>query len=97
MKVRTQNNGYSKDGGQRDNSGGFGDYSKHGHTKNCQYDGQVPNTIHLKRDDGIKDEVYFVRNKRDVWSINIKPNTNAIISIKFLLLQKIKIICYPLK
>ena len=77
MKVRTQNNGYSKDGGHRDNSGGFGDYSKYGHTKNCQYDGQVPNTIHLKRDDGIKDEVYFVRNKRDVWSINIKPNKEA--------------------
>ena len=77
MKVRTQNNGYSKAGGHRDNSGGVGDYSKHGHTKNCQYDGQVPNTIHLKRDEGIKDEVYFVRNKRDVWSINIKPNKEA--------------------
>ena len=77
MKVRTQNNGYSKAGGHRDNSGGVGDYSKHGHTKNCQYDGQVPNTMHLKREEGIKDEVYFVRNKRDVWSINIKPNKEA--------------------
>ena len=77
MKVRTQNNGYSKAGGHRDNSGGFGDYSKHGHTKNCQYDGQVPNTMHLKREDGIKDEVFFVRNKRDVWSINVKPNKEA--------------------
>ena len=77
MKVRTQNNGYSKAGGHRDNSGGFGDYSKHGHTKNCQYDGQVPNTMHLKSEDGIKDEVYFVRNKRDVWSINVKPNKEA--------------------
>ena len=46
-------------------------------TKNCQYDGQVPNTMHLKREDGIKDEVYFVRNKRDVWSINVKPNKEA--------------------
>lgn len=76
-KVRTRNNGYSKAGGHRDNSGGVGDYSKHGHTKNCQYDGQVPNTMHLKREDGIKDEVYFVRNKRDVWSINVKPNKEA--------------------
>ena len=76
-KVRTQNNGYSKAGGHRDNSGGVGDYSKHGHTKNCQYDGQVPNTMHLKREDGIKDEVYYVRNKRDVWSINVKPNKEA--------------------
>ena len=77
MKVRTQNNGYSKAGGHRDNSGVFGDYSKHGHTKNFQYDGQVPNTMHLKREDGIKDEVFFVRNKRDVWSINVKPNKEA--------------------
>lgn len=76
-KVRTQNNGYSKAGGHRDNSGGVGDYSKHGHTKKCQYDGQVPNTMHLKREDGIKDEVYFIRNKRDVWSINVKPNKEA--------------------
>lgn len=65
-KVRTQNNGYSKAGGHQDNSGGVGDYSKHGHTKNCQYDGN----------EGIKDEV-FVRNKRDVWSINVKPNKEA--------------------
>ena len=47
------------------------------HTKNCQYDGQVPNTTHLKREEGIKDEVFFVRNKRDVWSINVKPNKEA--------------------
>lgn len=60
MKVRTQNNGYSKAGGHRDNSGGFGAYSKHGNTK-----------------DGIQGEVYYVRNKRDVWSINVKPNKEA--------------------
>ena len=77
MKVRTQNNGYSKAGGHRDNSGGFGCYLKNAHTKNCQYDGQVPNTMHLKREKGIKDEVFFVRNKRDVWSINVKPNKEA--------------------
>ena len=52
-------------------------FSKHGHTKNCQYDGQVPNTMNLKREEGIKDEVFFVRNKRDVWSINVKPNKEA--------------------
>ena len=61
VKVRAENN----------------EYSKHVHTKNCQYDGQVPNTMHLKREDGIKDEVYFVRNKRDVWNINVKPNKEA--------------------
>ena len=60
MKVRTQNNGYSKAGGHRDNSGGFGDYSKHGKTKY-----------------GTQGDIYYVRNKRDVWSINIKPNKEA--------------------
>jgi DNA modification methylase len=73
-KTRTQDNGYAKAGGHRDNSGGFGDYSKHGHTKNCQYDGQKPNSMHLRREAGLPDEVYFVRNKRDVWSVNLKPN-----------------------
>lgn len=44
------------------------------HTKNCQYDGQEPNSMHLRREQGLPDEVYFVRNKRDVWSVNLKPN-----------------------
>lgn len=43
-------------------------------TKNCQYDGQEPNSMHLRREQGLPDEVYFVRNKRDVWSVNLKPN-----------------------
>ena len=47
-------------------------------TKNCQYDGQKPNTMHLKREMvGGADEVYVVRNKRDVWSINVMPNKEA--------------------
>lgn len=40
-------------------------------TKNCQYDGQTPNTMHIKREMGMKDDAYTVRNKRDVWSINV--------------------------
>lgn len=102
---RTQEQGYAQSGGHRDNSGGFGDYAKKGHTrtgikfggnkygqnddshfqtysgkewipqtKNCQYDGQEPNSMHLRREEGLPDEVYFVRNKRDVWSVNLKPN-----------------------
>lgn len=43
-------------------------------TKNCQYDGQKPNSMHKRREEGLPDEVYFVRNKRDVWSVNLKPN-----------------------
>ena len=46
-------------------------------TKNCQYDGQQPNTMHLKRELGEADESYVVRNKRDVWTVNVKPNKEA--------------------
>ena len=46
-------------------------------TKNCQYDGQVPNSMHIRREMGLPDKVYTVRNKRDVWSINVKPCKEA--------------------
>ncbi len=46
-------------------------------SKNVQYDGQKPNTIHLRREQGLPDEEYSVRNKRDVWSVNVKPDTVA--------------------
>lgn len=46
-------------------------------TKNCQYDGQRPNSMHLKREAGMSDEVYPVRNKRDVWQVNTKPCKEA--------------------
>ena len=46
-------------------------------TKNCQYDGQVPNSMHIRREMGLTDKVYTVRNKRDVWSINVKPCKEA--------------------
>lgn len=57
--------------------------AKNGHerwkfkSKNCQYDGQQPNSMHLKREVGMADEVYPVRNKRDVWTVNIKPCKEA--------------------
>lgn len=57
--------------------------AKNGHerwkfkSKNCQYDGQRPNSMHLKREAGMVDEVYPVRNKRDVWSVNVKPCSEA--------------------
>ena len=57
--------------------------AKNGHERwkfksnNCQYDGQRPNSMHLKREFGMTDEVYPVRNKRDVWSINVKPCKEA--------------------
>lgn len=46
-------------------------------TKNCMEDGQKPNTMHLRREAGLPDEQYVVRNKRDVWSVNVKPDTVA--------------------
>lgn len=41
-------------------------------TKNCQCDGQQPNS-----GAGMTDEVYPVRNKRDVWQVNTKPCKEA--------------------
>ena len=46
-------------------------------TKNCQYNGQLPNTMHLRREAGLPDKEYIVRNKRDVWTVNPKPNKEA--------------------
>ena len=46
-------------------------------TKNCQYDGQRPNTMHLRREQGFADKEYVVRNKRDVWSVNVRPDSVA--------------------
>lgn len=45
--------------------------------KNLQYDGQTPNTMHERRAEGLPDEVYSVRNKRDVWSIPVMPVKEA--------------------
>ena len=46
-------------------------------SKNCQYDGQRPNSMHLAREAGMSDEIYPVRNKRDVWTVNTKPCKEA--------------------
>jgi len=45
--------------------------------KNLQADGQRPNTIHERRASGMKDEVYAVRNRRDVWTVATKPYKEA--------------------
>lgn len=46
-------------------------------TKNLQYDGQKPNTMHINRELGLPDKEYLVRNKRDVWAVNTKPCKEA--------------------
>lgn len=45
--------------------------------KNLQEDGQTPNTMHLRLAEGLPDKQYPVRNKRDVWSVSTKPDSNA--------------------
>lgn len=45
--------------------------------KNLQEDGQQPNTIHIKRAEGESDEVYPIRNKRSVWTVNTMPYKDA--------------------
>lgn len=45
--------------------------------KNLADKGQTPNTMHERRAEGLPDEVYPVRNKRDVWSIPVMPVKEA--------------------
>jgi DNA modification methylase len=68
-------NGINKDRNDND----FGERSKtwKPRTKNCMDNGQKPNTMHLRREAGLSDKQYAVRNKRDVWSVNVKPDTVA--------------------
>lgn len=42
--------------------------------KNLADKGQQPNSMHLRRAEGMADEQYPVRNKRDVWSVCTKPS-----------------------
>lgn len=42
--------------------------------KNLADKGQQPNSMHLRRADGMADEQYPVRNKRDVWQVCPKPS-----------------------
>ena len=46
-------------------------------TKNYQNDEQKPNSFHLSRENGEPDKECYVRNKRDVWSVNVKPCKEA--------------------
>lgn len=45
--------------------------------KNIAEKGQRPNSFHLSRAEGMADEVYQVRNKRDVWKVATKPYSGA--------------------
>lgn len=45
--------------------------------KNLQDKGQQTHLFHESRADGIPDEEYAVRNKRDVWTVNTKPYKEA--------------------
>ena len=71
----SRSNGENKD--RNDNDLGERSKTWNPRTKNCQYDGQQPNTMHLRREQGLPDKEYLVRNKRDVWSVNVKPDKVA--------------------
>lgn len=45
--------------------------------KNLADKGQTPNTMHERRAEGLPDEVYAVRNKRDVWSVAVSATKEA--------------------
>lgn len=71
----SRSNGLNKD--RNDNDLGERSKTWKPRTKNCQYDGQQPNSMHLRREQGLPDKEYVVRNKRDVWSVNVKPDSVA--------------------
>lgn len=56
-------------------------FAAHGHErwkfKNLADKGQQPNTMHLRRAEGLQDQLYPVRNKRDVWTVATKPSPEA--------------------
>ena len=58
-------------------SGGHERWKWKSGSKNLEYDGQTPNTIHEKRLTDYRDEIYPVRNKRDVWTVPLHPYFGA--------------------
>jgi len=78
---------------QRSHSGGYG-YSGH---KNLQDKGQPSHSFHESRAEGIPDELYAVRNKRDVWTVNTKPYKEAHFAVypEELIVDCIKAGCPP--
>lgn len=47
------------------------------HYKNLQEKGLQPNTMHIRRAEGLQDVQYEMRNKRDVWRVSTKPVKEA--------------------
>lgn len=45
--------------------------------KNLQDKGQTNHSMHERRAEGLEDELYPVRNKRSVWTVNLKPFNEA--------------------
>lgn len=61
------------------NNGEGGRRTVRGNTrhKNLQPDGQVPNSMHKRRAEGLPDVDYPTRNKRSVWTVATKPYKEA--------------------
>lgn len=49
----------------------------HPQYKNLMENGQQNHSMHERRAEGLSDETYLVRNKRDVWSVTTKPCKEA--------------------
>lgn len=45
--------------------------------KNLEYNGQQNHSFHERRAEGLQDEIYMVRNKRDVWNVATQPVKEA--------------------
>lgn len=62
-------------GGNKDVS--IGKHTRWKHNKNTRIKGQPPNSMHVRREMGIPDEIYYERNVRTVWSVNTKGYSGA--------------------
>jgi DNA modification methylase len=67
----------SQAGSTRGNGGAKSNGNMKAVYKNLLPDGQQPNSMHLRRADGLPDEEYPARNKRDVWTVTTKPYKEA--------------------
>lgn len=72
--VQNQNGSTRANGGAKTNGPMKAVTRKH---KSLEYDGQRPNSTHIARANGEKDNQYTARNKRSVWTIATQPYSGA--------------------
>lgn len=82
IKIRDYVNDYSEqfkviDASMTDVTVETDEIGKSNKYKNLMDKGQTNHTMHERRAEGMADEMYMVRNKRDVWSVTTKPCKEA--------------------